>query len=366
MDHLLLNGKKFYYEEIADYSFQDSIPLNGFEITTLEFCRNWLNGVQEIAINTSGSTGTPKIITLTRRQMEASARNTLQTLHLQENDRALVCLNTEYIGGMMMLVRGLMGNLHLTIIEPIGNPFKYLPPNSPEQYEFASFVPLQLQAVLTESPEKKELLDHMKGILVGGAPLSAELVKQIQTISAPVYHTYGMTETASHIALKKINEPQPDAYFRASALVQLGQDDRGCLTIKGELTNEQVITTNDLVTLISEREFDWLGRVDNTINSGGVKIQAEKVEVILAQTLLEQQIDRRSFVAALPDPKLGQQVIAVLEGNNLSAPEEEMLQQSLKKLLDKYEVPKEIKYTPSFCTTASGKIDKPATLKIIS
>ncbi|QMU28546.1 AMP-binding protein [Adhaeribacter radiodurans] len=363
MDHLLLNGKKFYYEEIANYSFRNSIPLNGYEVTTLEFCRNWLNGVQEIAINTSGSTGAPKLITLTRAQMIASAQNTLLALNLQENDRTLVCLNTEYIGGMMMLVRGLVGNLHLTIIEPIGNPFKYLPPNGPDEYDFGSFVPLQLQAIITESPEKKYLLDQMKGILVGGAVVNDILYKQIQNIAAPVYHTYGMTETSSHVALKRLNGSKPDSYFKAASSVKLGLDERGCLTIIGNLTNDQLITTNDLANLISEHEFEWLGRVDNTINSGGVKVQAEKVEVALAQALLELDLNYRSFITPLPDAKLGQRIVAVLEGEKLENTKEESIQKHLQQILNKYEIPKAFKYIANFCTTASGKIDKPATLK---
>ena len=366
MDHLLLNGKKFYYDEIVAYSFRNSIPLNGYEVTTLEFCRNWLSGVQEVAINTSGSTGAPKLVTLTRRQLEISAQYTLRALALRENDRALVCLNTEYIGGLMMLVRGLVGKLHLTIVEPIGNPFKYLPPAVPENFAFGSFVPLQLQAILTETPEKTGLLHQMKGILVGGAPIRPELEQQIQTIRAPVYHTYGMTETASHVALKRLNGEKPDEYFRAWPAVQLGQDERGCLTIKGEVTNQQVIVTNDLVDLISAHEFAWRGRVDDTINSGGVKVQPEKVEVALAQALIQQNLDRRCFIAAQPDAKLGQQVIAVIEGEKLAASEESSIYQILKELLTKYERPKEIKYTPSFCVTASGKIDKTATLQKIT
>jgi len=366
MNHLLLNGKKFYYEEIANYSFRNSIPLNGYEVTTLEFCRNWLNGVQEVAINTSGSTGSPKLINLTRAQMEASARYTLKVLHLQENDRALVCLNTEYIGGMMMLVRGFTGNLNLTIIEPIQNPFKYLSPNGPEAYEFGSFVPMQLQAILTETPEKKYLLNNMKGILVGGAPIPNELLKQIETIEAPVYHTYGMTETSSHVALKRLHGSQPDTSFRATESVKLGLDYRGCLTIKGDLTNNQLVVTNDLVNLVSEHEFEWLGRVDNTINSGGVKVQAEKVEVALAQALLELQHEGRSFITSFPDDKLGQRIVAVLEGEKLNHPDEEKIKQHLKRILNKYEVPKEFKYISDFCTTGSGKIDKQATLKNLS
>ena len=363
MDHLLLNGKKFYYEEIANYSFRNSIPLNGFEVATLEFCHNWLNGIQEIAINTSGSTGAPKIIHLTRQQMEASARYTLSALNLQKDDTSLVCLNTEYIGGIMMLVRGLVGNLHLTIIEPISNPFNYLPPNAPEHFAFGSFVPLQLQAILTESPNKKNLLDQMKGILVGGAPVSTGLLTQIQNIEAPVYHTYGMTETSSHIALKRLNGPAPDPYFQVAPNIQVSQDKRGCLSIIGEVTNNKLVVTNDLVNLISKHEFEWLGRIDNTINSGGVKIQAEKVEVALAQVLLEQNLNRRSFITTLPDTRLGQRILAIIEGEPFPEQVQDSLRKAIEKLLTKYEIPKVFKYIPEFCTTGSGKIDKQATLQ---
>jgi O-succinylbenzoic acid--CoA ligase len=247
-------------------------------------------------------------------------------------------------------------------VEPIGNPFRYLPPQSQEEFAFTALVPLQLQAILTESPEKLKLLDQMKGILVGGAPINPELSQQIKGLKVPVYHTYGMTETASHVALKRLNGPEPDLYFKAAPAVQLGQDERGCLTIKGKVTNQQLLITNDLVNLVSAHEFEWLGRIDNTLNSGGVKVQAEKVEVALAQALLEHRLDRRSFISAVPDEKLGQRIIAVLEGDYLPQEEEDKIFQSLQQLLNKYEIPKYIKYTPSFSTTPSGKTDKTATL----
>jgi len=364
MDRLVINGKTFYYEEIAAYSFRQSIPINGYEAKVLEFCRNWLNGQQEFVVHTSGSTGTPKNITLTRRQLEASARRTIEALQLKPGDRTLVCLNVEAISGMMMLVRGFLAELHLTIIEPIGNPLAFSKPEQP--FDFISLVPYQLQTIITETPAKKLILDFAKGILVGGAPINSDLLKLIQEIKAPIYHTYGMTETVSHIALRRLNGDQPEELFTAFPDITLGQDERGCLTIKGDVTDHQTIITNDLVNLHPQRKFAWLGRADNTINTGGVKVQIEKVEVILAQALLAQEIDCRSFVSSLPDAKLGSKLIAVLQTDALDKNTEKAVYTEMEKLLTKYEIPKQILYTPNFAVTPSGKIDKLNTLKIIT
>jgi o-succinylbenzoate---CoA ligase len=362
-DSLQLNGKKFYHEEIARYSFRDSIPVNGYEAKVLEFCRNWLNGQQEFVIHTSGSTGPPKHIILQREQLEASARRTLQALDLQPGDRTLVCLNVEAVSGLMMLVRGFLGGLNLTVIEPIANPLAFSKPEQP--YDFISLVPYQLATIVQQTPAKKLVLDFAKAILLGGAPVDAALEREIQKLKAPVYLTYGMTETASHIAWRQLNGPQPEPFFTAFPGLALGQDDRGCLTIRGDVTNYQTIITNDLVNLRDATTFEWLGRADNTINTGGYKVQLEKVEVVLAQALLQLQLDCRSFVTALPDPKLGSRLVAVLEGKPLEADTEAALAKELAHFLSKYEQPKAYYYARHFAATPTGKVDKPATLQKI-
>jgi O-succinylbenzoic acid--CoA ligase len=363
-DALQINGKKFYYEEIVNYSFRDSIPINGYEAKVLEFCRNWLNGQQEFVIHTSGSTGPPKNITLHRDQLEASAGRTLKVLRLQPGDRTLVCLNVEAISGLMMLVRGLVGNLDLTVIEPIANPLAFSKTEQP--FDFISLVPYQLAAILQETPAKKLVLDYAKAILLGGAPVDSRLETQIRQLKAPVYLSYGMTETASHIALRRLNGPDRQTGFTALPGVLLGQDERGCLTIEGDITRHQKIITNDLVDLRDGTFFVWLGRADNTLNTGGYKVQLEKVEVILAQALMQLHLDCRSFVAAEPDLKLGNRLIAVLEGEAPGAETESLLQQEMAHLLSKYERPKAFYFIRSFVATPSGKIDKIATLSKIN
>ncbi|MGV3504211.1 MAG: AMP-binding protein [Adhaeribacter sp.] len=362
-DSLQLNGKKFYYEEIAQYSFRDSIPVNGYEAKVLEFCRNWLNGQQEFLLHTSGSTGTPKAIVLYRQQLEASARRTLAAFHLKAGDRALVCLNVEAVSGLMMLVRGLVGELALTVIEPIANPLAFSKPAPP--YDFLSLVPYQLATILQETPQHRQTLNQAKVLLLGGAPVEAGLAAEIRKLEVPVYLSYGMTETASHIALRRLNGAQPEPWFSAFPGVKLGQDDRGCLTISADVTDFQTVVTNDLVKLQGPNHFEWLGRADNTINTGGHKVQLEKVEVMLAQCLVERQLEGRFFVAAEKDPKLGSRLVAVLEGENLDPETETALKADLACLLPKYERPKAWYYAARFAATASGKIDKQATLQQI-
>jgi o-succinylbenzoate---CoA ligase len=358
---LLLNGKKFYYDEIAAYSFRNSIPLNGYEAKTLEFCRDWLNGVQEFPIQTSGSTGTPKLITLSRQQMDISARRTVRVLGLSPGDHMLVCLNTEYIAGMMMLVRGLLADLQMTIVEPISNPLVLVAEE--QEIDFASFVPMQLQTILQEMPEAVQRLDRMKAILVGGAPVGFTLQRSLQQLQVPVYHTYGMTETASHIALRLLNGPNAAEYYETLEGVKIGQDNRGCLTIKADITQNDTLITNDIVEILTPSRFRWIGRADNTINTGGVKVQTEIVEVAVSEALADLDETPRFFVASQPDELLGEKVILVLEGKKLSEEAEQQLQEKLKGLLRKFEMPKDIYYSPAFSETATGKVSRLRTMQ---
>jgi len=359
--HLLLNGKKFYYDEIAGYSFRNSIPLNGYESKTLEFCRNWLNGVQEFPIQTSGSTGRPKTIVLTRRQLEASAQRTIKLLGLQQGDCTLVCLNTEYIAGMMMLVRGFLADLQIIIVEPSSSSLSLIGPE--EQIDFASFVPMQLQLVLEQMPGRLPQLNRMKGILVGGAPVTQTLQRELQSITAPVYHTYGMTETASHIALRRLNGPQAAEYYQVLDSIEAGLDKRGCLTIRGDVTNHELLVTNDVVELLTPTRFRWIGRVDNIINTGGVKVQIEKVELAIAEAFVNFTDSPRFFIAPQPDELLGEKIVLLVEGEPLPPDTEAVLFDKLRDLLKKFELPKEIYYSPAFTETATGKISRQRTLQ---
>jgi O-succinylbenzoic acid--CoA ligase len=356
---LLLNGRKFSYDAIRQYPAMLDAPVNGYEARVLDFIRQWLNGVQEFVLTTSGSTGTPQPITLRRRQLEASARRTGDFFDLGPGDRALVCLNCEYIGGMMMLVRGLERQMHLTIVEPAADPLTLVPPTA--EFDFAAFVPLQLRTLLDNGQAPR--LNQMKTILVGGATVDSTLQKALQPLQVPVLHTYGMTETCSHVALRRLNGPEASSSYRILSGIAAGQDTRGCLTLRGDVTDDQLIVTNDRVQLLDDHSFEWLGRADFTINSGGVKVQAEKVELVLEVALAELGQPRRCFVAGRPHERLGEQVTAFVEGPALAPPLEKQLHTLLEARLDKYERPRQLTYLPAFQTTATGKLDRPGTLR---
>ena len=359
-DSLLLNGREFRYADIQQYPAPTPVELNGYEAKVLDFCRQWLNGTQEVALHTSGSTGQPQPVLMQRQQLEASARRTGDHFDLGPGDRALVCLNCEFVGGMMMLVRGFERRMHLTIVEPHADPLALVPAEA--SFDFASFVPLQLRAVLAAGHAPR--LNQMKAILVGGAPVDQRLGQQIRKLTVPVYLTYGMTETASHIALRRLNGPQPAAAYRVLPGIHVAQDARGCLTVRADVTNDQLVTTTDRVKLLDAHTFEWLGREDFVINSGGVKVQAEKVEQVLEVALAELNLPgRRVLVASRPNERLGEQVTAFLEGEPLPEEQQQQLLSLLRKRLSKYERPRELVYVPQFHTTASGKLNRLATLQ---
>ncbi len=358
-----LNNKTYRLEQLSTGDFPED--LSNEERQTLQFCRQWLNGQKTFTLRTSGSTGTPKSITLSRKQMIASAKMTGQALGLKTGDRALVCLSTRYIAGMMMLVRGFVLGLDLIVVTPSGNPLAGFSPDT--RFDFTALVPLQLQHILNDTPDRLPILNEMKAILVGGAPVSASLQAQLQRIRAPIYHTYGMTETVTHIALRRLNGPRADSAFIPLPGVKTGLDKRGCLTIRSAVTGGKTLRTNDLVELYPGGSFVWRGRIDNVINSGGVKVQVEKVESALEGALLrvagERYAQRRFFVGPMEDVRLGQMVVAVIEGAAFSAAEIDEMKRLLQETLNQYEVPRRFYFLTELAETPTGKIDRATSLK---
>lgn len=347
---------------------------------TLAFSHAWLRGDAGFEVQTSGSTGAPKAIELTRRQMEASARATGDALGLAHGMRALVCLPVRYIAGRMMLVRGFVLGLQLIVVEPASDPFATLPPEL--TIDFAACVPLQLQTLLDRAlvahndtcfPDDtaqafayRRRLDAMHALLVGGGPLTHALEAQIRRLAAPVYHTYGMTETATHIALRRLNGEQPATAFTPLPGVVTGVDARGCLHLCGPMTAGAIVQTNDLVELQPDGDFVWIGRWDNVINSGGVKIHVEGVEAAV-DTLAAEQPElglgmRRYFVAGLDDARFGQAVTLIIEGDALLPDQRTQLDWALRQALPPHHAPRQVRYAPHFAETPTGKIDRPRTL----
>ena len=357
---LLPAGQTFTADQLrAAPALPDLTP---YERQVIAFCRQWVMGQESFSLQTSGSTGTPKPIALTRTQMAASAQMTGKVLGLQPGDRALVTLNTQYIGGLMMLVRGMELGLHLVVEAPASMPLAGFGPGV--HFDFFSFVPLQLQHTLAQESTTLGLLNRAKAILVGGAPVWVGLEEMLQVITAPVYQTYGMTETVSHVALRRLNGPERQAHYTLLEGVKMTTDERSCAVIDPNLPGLSPVITNDVVELLTPATFRWLGRADNMINSGGVKVQAEKIEGLVEKIFGNLDVKKRFFVVGLPHPELGESVVLILEGSPLPNETENHLTQFLQHSLSKYERPKSIRYVPSFAETPTGKIDKRLTLTL--
>lgn len=361
-NYLLLSKQIIYFKDILSKNFNEN-ALTAYEQLCIDFCAEWLNGKETFTLHTSGSTGIPKAIQLTRKQMLASSQATIKALHLKKNDNALVCINTNFVGGKMMLVRSLEIGMNILLQEPSANPLKsYV---YEDKIDFAAFVPLQMQNILEESSELLHLLDTTKAIIVGGAAISLVLEQKIQKLNVPVFSTYGMTETVSHIALRKLNGADRQDFFQVLDDIEIQLNEQNCLQIKGAVTNQEWLTTNDVVELKSENTFVWIGRADNIINSGGIKIQIEKVEQSIDLILQGMNLHFNFFVAGLEDEKLGQKLVLLLETQMISIALQEEIIQQCKTQLTKYEVPKEIFAVSQFQRTQSDKIDRKSTLNLI-
>lgn len=337
-------------------------PRSPYEEDAVRFCEGWLRGQTTFELRTSGSTGTPKPILLTRSQMIASARLTGQTFGIRPGDHALVCLNVSYVAGVMMLVRGLELGLKLTVVEPTANPLTQCKPGD-DGFDFAAFVPLQMQILLESPDESLPQLNRMKAILVGGASVDPALEKSIQAIGSPVYSTYGMTETVSHVAIRRLNGPDASDVYTALDGVALNVDSRSCLNIRAAATDFVTIQTNDVVELLDANRFRLLGRADSIINTGGVKVQPETVEKAVGEWLAERRLSVRQFVAGLPEARLGQQVTLFIEDRPWPEATTESLKNFLRSQLSAFACPREIIFVSQFRQTPTGKIDRRATIE---
>lgn len=332
---------------------------SGFEKSCISFIEEWLFGKETFLQHTSGSTGAPKIIEINRAQMIASAMMTINALALKPKENCLLCLSPDYIAGKMMIVRALINKMNIIAIEPTSNPLIDLTCD----IHFAAFTPMQMQTILSAQTSAQNIR-RLDKVILGGGYVDTSLQKKLSEVKCDCYNTYGMTETVSHIALKKLNGSDQSDYFTILDEIEVDQDARDCLTIKGAVTNFQTITTNDRVRLVNDRQFEWLGRADNVINSGGIKIQSEKIELAVGAVFNDLSITNRYFVAGLPDEKLGEKLVLIIEGNLQSARENEILR-ALKDQVGKYELPKSIVKTAKFAETSTGKIQRRATLNAL-
>ncbi|MGY5354454.1 AMP-binding protein [Wenyingzhuangia sp. IMCC45467] len=402
--------------QLQGQSFEDIEELISFSETISEelyqFLCLWFGDDEFLTVQTSGSTGTPKPIKIKKEFMKNSAKATGTFFNLGAATKALCCLSVNYIAGKMMVIRALELGWNLDFIEPVSNPLE----DAFDEYDFCAMVPMQVQNSLWD-------LHLVKNLLIGGGVVSQSLQENLQSLSTQCFASYGMTETVTHIAIRKLNyfkdatltmpeqnistplddqvleddsnsksliqndvvsaqsdeqnrkvtkdevfehsreadtENELDIRTKTNNVYQLlpnitiSQDDRDCLVIDAPLLSDEKIITNDIIKQYSATEFEWLGRYDNVINSGGVKLHPEQIEKELSKV-----ITQRFFVTGIADETLGEKLILVIEGEN-----KEYDFNTLS--LSKYEIPKHIYFVNEFVETETKKIQRKKTLDLIS
>mgnify|MGYP006190692831 FL=1 len=332
----------FHFDKEALFQLAYSLIKEGkeHEIDLGVFLLDWLDDKETIELTTSGTTGAPKVITIKKQSMVHSAIATGNFFNLHPQDKALLCLPARYIAGKMMIVRAMMLGLELDIMVPSSHLDDLLPHKA---YDFVAIVPLQAENSLDK-------LHQFKKIIIGGAKVSDDLASKLKNIKSDIYETYGMTETITHIAAKKIGE----AYFNVLEHVSISNDERNCLVIDAQSVSDEKVITNDIVEILNEKQFKWIGRYDNVINSGGIKLFPEQIEAKLAS-----KIGNRFFITSIPDDVLGSKVVLIIEGS------EQVIDTTIFNSLDKFEKPKEILFVSEFVETETKKINRIRTLKKI-
>lgn len=310
-------------------------------MTLEEFMADWHSPSPTILVHTSGSTGKPKPMLVEKKRMEASARLTCEVLALKPGDSALLCMPLDYIAGKMMVVRSIVGKLKLVHVEPSGHPLKGLD----EAPVFAAMVPMQVYNSL-KVDEERRLLSGIKHLIIGGGAVSKEMAAELQTLPNAVWSTYGMTETLSHIALRRLNGHEASEWYEPFESVDVALNDEGCLMINAPLVCSKTLITNDIAEIAPDgRHFRIRGRKDNVICSGGIKMQIEEIEA-----KLHPHVNVPFIITKRKDEKFGETVVMLAETKDI-----DMLKAVCQERLSKYEQPHYYIYTNRIPTTETGK-----------
>jgi O-succinylbenzoic acid--CoA ligase len=333
-----LNGFHLNREDLCRVAYSFIKEGEEFEKPVGDFILDWFDSKSYLEVKTSGTTGDPKTIQISKQAMVYSAMATGDFFDLQPGNKVLHCLPVKYIAGKMMLIRAMILGLDVDFVAPSARP---LDDTDVSNYDFAAMVPLQ-------ASQSVKQLKRVKKLIVGGAKMEKTLETSLSKLGTQVYETYGMTETITHIAARKVGEKA----FTVLPKVTISYDDRNCLVIYAPSISDEVIVTNDLVELVNENQFVFLGRYDNVINTGGIKFIPESIEEKLSG-----KIDARFFVVGKPDKELGEKVVLVVEGDSFA------VDSTIFDGLEKYEKPKEILFISNFKETENGKVLRKETLQ---
>lgn len=328
-------------------------------MTLEDFYKEWDNSSDKVLVHTSGSTGKPKPVWAEKRKMLDSARITCDFLRLKKGGTALLCMSLDYIAGKMMAVRALERNLQLTVTEPCGHPLARLSAYKgkyPETgFDLVAMVPMQVYNTL-QVREEAELLKKTRHLIIGGSAIDERLETELRSFPHAVWSTYGMTETLSHIALRRLNGTTPEQWYTPFDTVDVSLDGNGCLVIDAPMVCGRQLITNDIAEIAPDgRRFRIIGRKDNVICSGGIKIQAEEVE-----RLLKPHLHVPYIISKKKDRKFGEVAVLVIQSADTAQAEA-----VCRKVLPKFWQPREYISIEHIPMTETGKPGRAEVMKIL-
>lgn len=342
---LLINNRIYPIDELTDFCRNKIISTETpvWERKIYQFIIEWLDEKEYIIQTSSGTTGQSKEIRLSKKAMARSAENTCNHFDIQFGYTAVHCLPIDYIAGKMMVIRAFVGGLNLLMTEPTSMPdFSHF-----GKVDFCAMVPLQVYNSLNSF----ETLRNIKKLIIGGAEIRPELEVVLRDMPNEVYATYGMAETCSHVAIRRLSGSRYERNYTALPGVEFSVDSRNCLIVKADYLEGDIIT-NDVTDLIDPKTFRWIGRYDNLINSGGVKIVPEEIEALISKNT---GLD--CAIIGVADPQLGQKVMLVIEKGRSEVTVDEVRAQ-LKDELPKHLQPKEIIIIDQLPRNSSFKVDR--------
>ena len=337
--------------------FQQQYGADSFHVSLADFIAEWLNEQVTLKVHTSGSTGKPKELWVEKQRMVNSAQATVAFLGLQQGDTALLCMPLPYIAGKMVVVRSLITGLNIQVVTPCGHPLAaidHIP-------EFAAMTPMQVFNTM-EVPEELERLKQIKHLIIGGGAVNPEMAEILRDFPHAVWSTYGMTETLSHIALRRLSGTTASLWYTPFNGVNISLSNEGTLVIHAPKVCPDILHTNDLVEFNEKGQFKILGRKDNTINTGGIKVQIEEIE-----TALRNNLKLPFLITSAPDPKFGEHIVLLVEADEVLS-HSTQLNDLIHLAIDKLPIywrPKSTIFVSHIPLTGTGKPDR-ATAKVLA
>ncbi len=321
--------------------------------------QQWFNpACRAFSLQTSGSTGSPKSISFSRNWVEEAANAQILALNSYPIDHAWLALPVDRAGGFMLVIRALLAGWNISLLTNRLDPLLELSEEAKQERNVVlSLLPAQAVACLN-SGSINEAGNCFSLILLGGANVSESLGQQLNAVlPCAMLQTYGMTESLSFVALKTLE----DSHFTLISPYKAKEEADTSLTISlpaywtGLTENEHFyLPTNDSVELdVSNQDrFKVLGRLDNLINSGGLKLLPEQLENDLSNLIQDTQIT--FAIVGVPHEKWGERPVWVFQE---PLPDEALWKGWLSQTISRNR-PVAIASIPAFPLSEAGKLKR--------